>query len=113
MLTSGNVSVYFWERWRSEKGSFVSLQQWWDIGKIQIQQFCNQCTMNVTRDITSSMNALESEIVELLTIVETTGHLGHIQAFKRKNSISLADLLGIRAQGALDDLLGIRAQGEK
>ena len=68
------------------------------MGKIQIQQFCNQYTMNVTRDITRSMNTLESEIVELLTLVETTGDRGHIRALKKA---ALADLLDIRAQEAL------------
>ena len=90
----------FWERWRAQKASFVSLQQWWDIGKIQIQQFCNQYTRNVTKDITRSMKALEIEIVELMTLVETTGDRGHTQALKRRKA-ALADLLGIRAQGAL------------
>ena len=56
--------------------------------------------MTVTRDITRSMNVFESGIVELLMLVETTGHRGHIQALKRKKA-SLADLLCIRAQGAL------------
>jgi hypothetical protein len=70
------------------------------MGKIQIQQFCNQYTMNVTRDISRSMNSPESEIVELLSVVETTGDRGHIQALKRKKA-TLADLLGLRAQGAL------------
>jgi hypothetical protein len=77
---------FFWERWRSQNDSFVSLQQWWDTGKIQIQQLCNQYTMNVTRNITRSMNALESEIVELLTLVETTGDRGYTQGTQEGKS---------------------------
>ncbi|XP_071022335.1 sialoadhesin-like [Oncorhynchus clarkii lewisi] len=46
------------------------------------------------------MKALEIEIVELMTLVETTGDRGHTQALKRRKA-ALADLLGIRAQGAL------------
>jgi hypothetical protein len=38
--------------------------------------------------------------VEILTLVENTGDRGHTQALKRKIA-TLADLLGIRAQGAL------------
>ena len=34
---------YLWSTWKLEKAKYSSLQQWWDIGKIQIQQsvICN------------------------------------------------------------------------
>jgi hypothetical protein len=47
--------------------------------------------MNVSREITRSMNAPESEIVELLTFIETTGDRGHIRALKKFQGISEID----------------------
>ncbi len=31
---------YFWEDYRKSKSNFKSIQQWWDIGKVQIRQLC-------------------------------------------------------------------------
>lgn len=43
---------------------------------------------------------LETDIVDLQNLSESTGDRGHFQALKGKNTV-LADLLGLRAQGAL------------
>jgi hypothetical protein len=83
-----------------EKAKYSSLQQWWDIGKIQIQQFFNQYTFNVTRDTLRSIKDLEVGIVELQTTYGSTGDRGQMHALKAKKA-KLADLLGIKAQGAL------------
>ena len=40
------------------KFEFVSLQQWWDFGKVQMVQLCQQYTQNVKK-------GLESEVEEL------------------------------------------------
>ncbi|KAJ4941430.1 hypothetical protein JOQ06_011309 [Pogonophryne albipinna] len=59
-----------------------------------------QHTLNVTQDIIRSMKDLESDIVELETISETTGDRGSIQILKEKK-IALANLLDVKVQGAL------------
>lgn len=41
--------------------------------KVEIKQFCQQYTLNVSHDITKSMRDLEIEIVELQSSAETTG----------------------------------------
>lgn len=80
----------FWvEQWRVGKSQFASLKQWWAVGKIQIQQFCNQY---LSIQVTS--------VVELKNLGGSTEDRGHIHALKDKNG-ALADLLGYRAQGAL------------
>ncbi len=76
------------------------MQQWWDVEKSQIKQFCQQYTRNVTKHITRSLQDLDTEVVELQRLVDSTGHQGHTEALKSKKA-SLANLLGITAQGAL------------
>lgn len=61
------------------------------MGKIRVQEFCNQDTFNVSRDIARSILALENKIVELLALIESTGDRGHFEALKNKWAIS-ADL---------------------
>jgi hypothetical protein len=92
--------IYLWSTWKLEKAKYSSLQQWWDIGKIKIQKCCNQGTFNVTRDTLRSIKDLEIGIVELQTIYGSTGDRGQMHALKAKKA-KLADLLGIKAQGAL------------
>ncbi|KAJ4946299.1 hypothetical protein JOQ06_023967, partial [Pogonophryne albipinna] len=87
---------YTWQR----KGDFSSLRQWWDHGKTQIRLLCQQHTLNVTQDIIRSMKDLESDIVELETISETTGDRGYIEILKEKK-MALANLLDVKVQGAL------------
>ncbi|KAK3550043.1 hypothetical protein QTP86_018661, partial [Hemibagrus guttatus] len=84
---------------KQEKAAFSSLQLWWDFTKAQIKVFCQQYTLNVTRDIVRSLKALETEIVELQRL-EATGDRGHIEALKSKKA-KMNDLLDITAQGAL------------
>ncbi|KAJ4939394.1 hypothetical protein JOQ06_028843 [Pogonophryne albipinna] len=85
-----------WQR----KGDVSSLRQWWDHGKTQIRLLCQQHTLNVTQDIIRSMKDLESDIVELETISETTGDRGYIEILKEKK-MALANLLDVKVQGAL------------
>ncbi|KAK3562046.1 hypothetical protein QTP86_025228, partial [Hemibagrus guttatus] len=47
--------------------------QWWDHGKVLIQQLCREYTVNITRDITKSLEDLEIGIVELQALAESTG----------------------------------------
>lgn len=91
---------FFWLGWKSKKSSFTSIQQWWDIGKVQIQKLCNQYTFNVTRDMAQSIRSLEMDIVELQTLNGATANQNQLRAFKGKKA-TLADLLGTRSQGAL------------
>ena len=73
--------------------------QWWDLGKVQVQQFCVQSNLNVTREAAQSIRNLESSIVEPQDLRNSTGDQSHIKALNKK--AVLVDLLGVRAQGAL------------
>ena len=90
----------FWFTHRKCKSDFACVQQWWDFGKSQIKQLCQQFTRNVTRDITRSMRDLETQVVELQSLAGSTGDRGLLDSLKSKKS-ALANLLGIAAQGAL------------
>ena len=91
--------IFLWQVFKSRKGDFTSLKQWWDCGKVEIKNFCQQYTFNVSSHITRSMRDLEIEIVELQNVA-STGNRGSIDDLKYKKA-ALADLLGTKAQGAL------------
>ncbi|KAI3352111.1 hypothetical protein L3Q82_020926 [Scortum barcoo] len=91
---------YFWSIHRHCKADFDCIQQWWDFGKCQIKQLCQQYTRNVTRNITRSMRDLETEVVELQGLVDSTGDRGLLESLTSKK-VALANLLGVTAQGAL------------
>ena len=95
-----DVFRFFWGVFKNRKKDYNSLRQWWDCGKVEIMQLCQEYTLNVTRDITRSIEDLGIEIVELQSLVDSTGNRGHIENLKTKNS-ALRDLLGTKAQGAL------------
>ncbi|TWW77604.1 hypothetical protein D4764_12G0009940 [Takifugu flavidus] len=86
--------------WKRGRGEFSCLKQWWDYGKTQIRMLCQQHTLNVTRPVTRSIRDLETEIVELERLNESTGNGGSVGILKTKK-MALANLLGARAQGAL------------
>ncbi|KAI4878377.1 hypothetical protein NFI96_005411 [Prochilodus magdalenae] len=92
--------IFFWDTFRLQKPSFSSVLQWWDMAKIQTRVFCQQYSLNVTRDIARSLKALEMEIVELQNLGATTGNREHTEILKRKTA-TRADLLGARVRGAL------------
>lgn len=47
-------SLVFWgEDYRRTKSSYLSIQQWWDVGKFQIKQFTQQYNLNATKEFTS------------------------------------------------------------
>lgn len=88
-----DIFIFFWKVFKTRKEDFRSLKQWWDCGKVEIKQLCQQYTLNVSRDITKSMRDLEIEIVELQSSAEFTGKRGRFEDLKSKKAI-LADLLG-------------------
>lgn len=90
----------FWDVFKQQKYLYSSLQQWWDCGKVQIKIFCQQYTLNVTREITGSMTTLEAELVDLYSLSASTGKKEHTEALTSKKTL-LANLLDIKAQGAL------------
>ena len=73
--------------------------QWWDLGKVQVQQFCVQYNLNVTREAAQSIRNLESSIVEPQDLSNSTGDQSHIKALNKK--AVFVDLLGVRPQAAL------------
>lgn len=87
----------FWFADRKFKPNFACVQRWF-------KQLClnhrsqQQFTCNVTTVITRSMRDLETRVVELQGLADSTGVL--FDSLKSKMS-ALANLLGIAAQGAL------------
>ena len=67
---------------------------------MQIKLLCQQHTLNVTHDITRSIRDLETDIVDLECVSESTGNRGYIEILKTKK-ITLANLLDTKVQGAL------------
>ena len=94
--TSEKPLSFFGKNHQSMKSDFMSLQQWWDFGKVQIKQFCQQYTQNVTKTLMSSVEALESEVEELRDLAEATGDQRHTEKLEVKKSVS-ANLLGVSA----------------
>ena len=80
------VFIYFWKGFRERKGDFECFKQWWDYGKVQIKQLCQQYTLNVSRDVTKSMKDLEVDIVELQSSAQSTGNGGCVENLKSKKS---------------------------
>lgn len=94
------VFKVFWEEFKKEKGSFQDLKQWWDFGKVQIRQFCQQYTCNVTTELDNSMKALETEIIKLQNLADAASNQNYTEMISNRKT-HLADLLGLKTQGAL------------
>lgn len=94
-----NTFVYFWGTFKRQKVSFSSLRDWWEYGKVQIKMLCQQYTSHVTKGIIASLNVLEKDILELQSSL-SVGSKGCGEDLEGKRN-TLADLLGVRAQGAL------------
>lgn len=90
----------FWQQWKMCKGSFESLKQWWEVGKINIKLFCQQHTANSTNKIRETIQSIEKDIssieVELINRYEPD-LLKNLQQKKRE----LGSLLHERVKGAL------------
>lgn len=95
-----DVFVSFWKMHKTRKDDFASLRQWWDRGKIEIKELCQQYTVNVSSNLTKSIRDLEIEIVELQVSAHSTGNRGDLENLNLKKA-ALADLLGSRTQGAM------------
>uniref|UniRef100_A0A8C2GDM5 Reverse transcriptase domain-containing protein n=1 Tax=Cyprinus carpio TaxID=7962 RepID=A0A8C2GDM5_CYPCA len=91
---------FFWEAHRKTKPGFSSVQQWWDVGKVQIKQFTQQYTLNVTKELTRSLDFLEKEIIELESLAHSTGDPCFLEVYSKKKA-QMSDLLGYKTQGAL------------
>lgn len=91
---------YLWNDVRQKKRDFISLQQWWEHGKGTIRQLCQQHTFNVTREMANSIRELETDIIHLEMMSESTGNLEYIETMKNKK-VTLAHLLDTKVQGVL------------
>ncbi|KAK3522317.1 hypothetical protein QTP86_002977 [Hemibagrus guttatus] len=85
-----------------DDSGFTPVRQWWDHGKVLIQQLCREYTVNITRNITKSLKDLEIGIVELQVLAESTGDRRHVEDLKVKKAL-MADLLGTKAQDFYQD----------
>lgn len=92
--------MFFWEQWKMNVNHFESIQQWWDVGKVNIQQFCKQYTLNASKNIVKLIEDVESDIIDLQILSESTQDQSLLQSIKNKKDV-LTELLGIRGQGSL------------
>lgn len=90
----------FWTNAKIMKSSFLTLQQWWDFVKVQIKQLCLQYTHNATRDINSSINVLEEDLMKLQELAESRKDATYMKNIKKKKNL-LADMLGLTTRGAI------------
>ncbi len=84
---------FFWKTFRATKNTFQSLRQWWDFGKVQIKQLCQQHTRNITVQMSRDMKTLEASIVKLQELVDLTGENSCLEALSLKKT-QLSDLVG-------------------
>lgn len=89
---------FFWGMFKARRDDFKSLRQWWDRGKTEIKEFCQQYVVNVSSDLAKSMRDLEIEIVEMQVTANSTGNRGWFGSLNSKKAL-LAGLLDSRAQG--------------
>ncbi|CAF94185.1 unnamed protein product [Tetraodon nigroviridis] len=80
--------------------AFASIQQWWDYGKAQVKQLCQQLTRGVTKELVRNMKDLEQQVGDIVSSATPTENRGSLSTLKSKKA-ALANLLGISAQGAL------------
>lgn len=60
----------FWADKRTKTAYFQSVQKWWDFGKIQIIQDCQQYAQNSTNILNESMKDLETDINKIQELAE-------------------------------------------
>lgn len=77
----------------NQNDDFMSLSQWWVLGKTEIKEFCQQCTVIVSS--AKSLRDLETDIVELEVSANFTGNRVWFENLKSKKA-----LLGSGARGA-------------
>lgn len=75
---------FFSKTFRTTKNTFQSLRQWWDFGKVQMKQFCQQHTRNITVQLSKSMKNLEASIVKLQELAESAGGRDVLEALTMK-----------------------------
>lgn len=54
-----------WEAWKSEKGTYESVIQWWEVGKVHIRGFCQQYTSHSSLVLKKTLEWLEKEIMDI------------------------------------------------
>lgn len=92
--------MHFWNNWKINIKNFESIQQWWDVGKINIQQFCKQYTLNTSRNTAKLIEEVEYDIIKLQVLSDSTRDQTLLQSIKKKKDF-LGELLGIKGQGSL------------
>lgn len=60
-----DVFKAFWANMQMTKSNFQTLQQWWDLAKVQIKQLCQQYTHNVTKEKIKDMEKLEDHLIKM------------------------------------------------
>lgn len=82
------------------KLAFSNTQQWWDFGRVQVRQLCQQLTRSITMALARKIKDLERQVRELNISVASTENMGLLNALKSKK-LALTNMLGVSAQGTL------------
>lgn len=90
----------FWDDFRTKKPSFKSLQRWWDFGKVQVKQFCQQYIHNSSRELIQSLKALETDVIKPQLLTASTGDPNYMELLSKRKT-QLADISGVKALGVL------------
>ena len=90
----------FWQQWKLRKPLFSSLKLWWEVGKAQIQVFCQQYTSHSTSRIKAAVHNLEVSIknIEGGLHGDPNPNMGPLLQEKKRE---LSSLLQERVKGAL------------
>ncbi|XDV49743.1 hypothetical protein PO909_018933 [Leuciscus waleckii] len=78
--------VLFWKNWKTRKSSFENLNQWWDVGKVNIRMLCQNYSSHIGSVVRDTVKRLQRDI-ELLEqdIFNNNNELVHDDALQKKN----------------------------
>ncbi len=90
----------FWEVWKTEKGRYDNIIQWWEIGKVFIKEYCQQYSSHSTLSLKKTLESLEQELktIEGNMIVNASPNLKDMWT-EKKNCLNL--ILDEKVKGEL------------
>lgn len=90
----------FWEVWKSEKCTYESVIQWWEVGKVHIRGFCQQYTSHSSLVLKKTLEWLEKEIMDIEKKMNDTD-AGNLQDLWIEKKNQLSSFLNEKVKGAL------------
>ncbi len=89
----------FWEKWKETKSE--NLSQWWDVGKVQIKEFCQNVSAYNFMNVKRTIQNLQKEIAVLEEdLINNKGVRSNGTSLNEKRK-ELGTLLQERVKGAL------------